>query len=225
MRRSSAALHNTIMLIRRHLAYLGLTAAMLAPVRAEEHNAWPVRVVQTDPAGQATSTGWAGPLFFEKPNAAGGHDAGFRPFYIEHTDATGRRTEISCLYPLFTYRADSDAYVWSVFNLVNRYGRAKGSAPELAKVNHDRFDIWPFYFSRNTGDPATSHRGLFPIFGDVKGFMGYDRFAWVLLPLYAEVDKRGYHTTLAPWPFLRVTTGAEKGFEARGVLEDEQCLR
>ena len=197
---------------RRLLVCLGLAAGSLAPARAEESNAWPVRVAQTDAAGRETSTASAGPLFFKKIKPEGGHVAGLRPLYLERTDATGRRTEVSSLYPLFTYRADTDSYTWSVFNLINRTGRSAGASPQLATVNHERFDVWPFYFSRDTGDPATSHRGLLPIIGTVKGFMGYERISWVLLPLYAEVEKRGATTTLAPWPILRVTRGTEQGF-------------
>jgi hypothetical protein len=197
--------------LHRFIACLGL-AAGLALSRAEEQNNWPVRVVQTDSAGTVTSTAWAGPFFFAKPSPEGGQVAGFRPFYVERTQASGQRVEISSLYPLFTYRADDDSYTWSVFNLINRTGRTAGASPKLAAVNHEGFDVWPFYFSRTTGDPATSYRGLLPIAGTIKNFFGYERISWILFPLYVQVDKRGATTTLAPWPILRVTRGAEQGF-------------
>ncbi len=201
--------------LRRLLVCLGLAAGSLAPARAEESNesnTWPVRVVQTDAAGRQTSTAWAGPLVFQKATPEGGHVAGLRPLYLERTDATGRRTEVSSLYPLFTYRADADSYTWSVFNLINRSGGAKDASPKTAGVYHERFDIWPLYFSRNTGDPATSYRGLLPVIGTIRNFFGYDRFSWVVFPLYTRVDKHDATTTLAPWPIIRVTRGAEHGF-------------
>ena len=200
--------------IRHLLACLGLAAGMVTFVRGEpqELNVWPVKVTRLDTAGNTVSEAWAGPFLFSRPAAEGGRSAGFRPFYIERTDPTGRRVEVASLYPLFTYRADSESYTWSVFNLINRTGRPEGASPKLAGANHERFDIWPFYFSRNTGDPATSYRGLLPIGGTIKNFYGYERVSWILFPLYTEVGKRGATTTLAPWPIVRVTRGAEQGF-------------
>ena len=194
------------------LVCLGLAAGGLVPARAEERNAWPFAVQQRSPAGQITSTTALGPLFFEKNLPDGGRSRGFRPFYLERTDSSGRIVESSSLYPLFTYRGDAESYNWSVFNLINRSGLQPGASPQLQPHQPERFAVWPFYFSRQTGDPATSYRGLLPIAGEIKDFYGYDRIAWILFPLYTEVDKRGARTTLAPWPFLRVTRGTETGF-------------
>lgn len=199
---------------RRLFVCLGLAAGTVASAWAGEAelNAWPVKVTRFDDAQNPISTNWAGPLFFTRPNAEGGKTAGFRPFYIERTDASGRTVETASLYPLFTYRADAESYTWSVFNLINRTGRPEGASPQLAKANHERFDIWPFYFSRDTGDPATSYRGLLPVAGTIKSFYGYDQVSWVLFPLYTKVEKRGATTTLTPWPIVRVTRGTEQGF-------------
>lgn len=194
------------------LACLGLAAGWLVPARAEERNAWPLTVQQVDAAGQTTATSALGPLFFQKNLPDGGTTTGFRPFYLERTDATGRITAATSLYPLFFYRADDEAYTWSIFNLINRSGLQPGASPKLRPANAEKFAVWPFYFSRQTGDPASSYRGLLPIAGSIKEFFGYERIAWTLFPLYTEVDKRGAHTVLAPWPFLRFTGGAEQGF-------------
>jgi hypothetical protein len=200
---------------RSLLACLGLAAGWLAPARAEERNAWPLTVEQRDAAGPTVSTTALGPLFFEKNLPDGGHARGFRPFYLERTDATGLRVEATSLYPLFAYRGDAEAYTWTVFNLINRSGLQPGASAKLRPVNAEKFAVWPFYFSRQTGDPATSYRGLLPVAGSIKDFYGYDRFAWTLFPLYTEADKHGAHTVLAPWPFLRFTGGAEQGTRQR----------
>jgi hypothetical protein len=198
---------------RRHLlACLGLAAAWLAPLRAEERNAWPGPVRQLNAAGEVISTTVVGPLFFSKQLPEGGHASGFRPFYIERTNSAGSIAESASLYPLFSYRADDESYTWTVFNLINRSGLQPGASPKLRATYDEKFAIWPFYFSKQTGDPATSYRGLLPIGGSVKSFFGYDRISWVLFPLYVEVDKNDAHTVLAPWPFLRFTSGAEQGF-------------
>jgi hypothetical protein len=197
---------------RHLLACLGLAATWLAPVRAEERNAWPAAVKQLNDNGQVISTNAIGPLLFSKQLPEGGRASGFRPFYIQRTNASDRIVESASLYPLFAYRADDEGYSWTVFSLINRSGLQPGASPKLRASNDEKLAIWPFYFSKQTGDPATSYRGLLPVVGTIKSFFGYDRISWVLFPLYVEVDKKDAHTVLAPWPFLRFTSGAEQGF-------------
>jgi hypothetical protein len=74
------------------------------------------------------------------------------------------------------------------------------------------FDLWPFYFSRQTGDPATSYRAFFPIVGTVKNRL-VDEWSWVLFPLYGRFEKNHVTTTTAPWPLVRITRGeGNRGF-------------
>ena len=194
------------------LACLGFTAGEFVPVRAEERNAWPLMVQQVDASGSITSISVLGPLFLQKTLPEGGQMSGFRPFYLERTQSAGRIKTISALYPLYFYRGDDEVYAWSIFNLVNRSGLQPGSSTKLKATKVEKFAVWPFYFSRQTGEAATSYRGLMPIAGSIKDFFGYDRIRWTLFPLYTEVDKHDAHTVLAPWPFLRYTSGAEQGF-------------
>ncbi|MFA5057545.1 MAG: hypothetical protein WC485_05485, partial [Opitutaceae bacterium] len=86
-------------------------------------------------------------------------------------------------------------------NLVNFSGPS-GSA---AGVRH--FDVWPFYFSRETGDPATSYHAVFPLQGTIIDRFGDDRISWTLFPLYGRFEKRGAVTTTAPWPFIKILAG------------------
>jgi hypothetical protein len=93
--------------------------------------------------------------------------------------------------------------------LINRSGPAAGGAP-VASPNGERteaFDLWPFYFSRQTGDPATSYRALFPLGGTIKNRFGDDRIDWVLFPLYGRFQKRERVEWDAPWPFVRTFRG------------------
>ena len=194
------------------LTSLGFAVGGFVPLRAEERNAWPLIVQQVDATGGSAANAAFGPLFFQKTLTEGGQDSGFRPFYLERTQADGRITRASVLYPLYFYRGDDEAYTWSIFNLITRSGLQAGAAPKLPAAHAEKFAVWPFYFSRQTGDPATSYRGLMPVAGSIKNFFGYDRIGWTLFPLYVEVDKREAHTILAPWPLLRFTSGAERGF-------------
>ncbi|HYD85579.1 MAG TPA: hypothetical protein VEA63_16040, partial [Opitutus sp.] len=165
----------------RFLAALtGLAAVLLPRVHAED-NAWPVRVAQTDDAGNVTSWEAAGPLFFQKPAANAGTVAGFRPFFAQWKTAGGEVAETNVLYPLFAYRTDGETYRWSVLQLINRSGdRAERKAELLPALSYDTFDVWPFWFSRDTRDPTTSYRALFPIHGEILNRLGYDRIRFTL---------------------------------------------
>ncbi len=196
----------------RFLAVLaGLAAVSLARVQAEE-NLWPIRVAQTDDAGNVISWEAAGPLLFKKPAAQAGTVAGFRPFFAQWRTAAGDVAETNVLYPLFTYRTDGETYRWSVLQLINRSGdRAEREAQLLPALSYDTFDVWPFWFSRDTGDPATTYRALFPIGGEIQSRFGYDRINFVVFPLYSRTEKKGAVATSTPWPFLKITRGTEEG--------------
>lgn len=191
---------------------LALASAGAAVLRAEE-NLWPLRVAQTDDAGNITSWQAAGPLVYRKPAADAGTVAGVRPLYARWTNPDGTPRETNVLYPLFTYRTDGETFRWSVLQLINRSGdRAARRATLPPALRYEAFDLWPFWFSRRTQDPATSYSALFPIAGEIKSRFGYDRLSFVVFPLYARTEKRGTVTTATPWPFIKTTRGPETGF-------------
>ncbi len=195
----------------RFLAFFGCLAAFCARAGAGEFNAWPVRVDQLDVAGHRTSWEAAGPLIFKKPAPEGGTIQGFRPFYVQTDDVNGLTTVATVLYPLFIYRADSDTYQWTILDLITRAG-PKREGPAYRGDKTQAFDLWIFWFSRQTGSPETSYRALFPVVGTIKNRLGYDQLSWVIWPLYFRTEKQGAITTSTPWPFLRVTRGTEQGF-------------
>lgn len=196
----------------RFIASLGVAALCCASLRAEE-NLWPVRVAQTDDSGNAVSWQAAGPLIFKKPTAEGGEVHGFRPLFAQWRAASGAVTETDVLYPVFFYRTDGETYRWSVFNLINRSGdRAGRRAQGPAARTSDNFDVWPFWFSRDTGDPTTSYRALFPLGGTIKSRFGQDKITFAVFPLYSRTEKKGAVTTSTPWPILKVTRGTQQGF-------------
>ncbi|MGA3008011.1 MAG: hypothetical protein ABSE59_08990 [Opitutaceae bacterium] len=90
-----------------------------------------------------------------------------------------------------------------MFSLIN-CARPRPGTPDKERS----FDLWPFYFSRQTGEPASSYHALFPVVGAVQDrFFGMDESSWILFPLYGRFEKNHVVTTTAPWPFLRVTQG------------------
>jgi len=189
------------------LACCGFAVALAAPARSAEHetNAWPVRVAQKNELGTVISWQGAGPLFFAQPIADGRTARGFRPLYLEKQGATaGQVSEQSLLYPFFVYRTNGEWYTWSIFNLINRHGQQTPAADAQDKG----FDVWPFYFSRETGSPESSYHALFPIAGTVKNRLFNERATWALFPLYLRTENHGLIATSAPWPFIRIVSGS-----------------
>lgn len=195
-------------MFRRHLVWPVLAGLFLCLIRlpGAEENCWPLWVRRTDPttgieAGQAV-----GPLFFWRTDATGLQ--GLRP--VCHTQLTAAGAEGSLLYPFFVWRQQGELRSFSFFQLLNlrQLAPADGSAPDR------RLDVWPFWFSRDSGDPAESYRALFPLAGTIKQRFGRDRITFTAFPLYAHTEKAGRHVTHAPWPFLRfVEGGGHRGFE------------
>ena len=232
-------LTNTMNLLRLTV-WLGLAAAALG-VRARgeerERNYWPGLVTQPAPAGPVSPWTGAGPFLFGKPDPepeGGGTIGGFRPFWVQAKTPAGELRSVWVVYPLFTYAAYESTYHWSFFELIRLTGR-KGGAPAPRSIFEERgeFEVWPFWFSRETGDPAFSYRALFPIAGTIKNKLFFERASWVVFPLYFQTEKRGAVTTSAPWPFVRVTRGAAQGFalwplfgwhERPGVSRDDFYL-
>lgn len=202
----------------RLTALLGLLAAAAAGLRGQtaperEHNYWPIFVEQTNAAGERTSWTGAGPLLFEKPAPAGGTSSGFRPVWVQTKAVDGNFRQVLFLYPLFSYQATPETYSWSFFELIKRSGRKKGAPPPPSALEKgETFDIWPFWFSKETGDPETSSHGFFPIYGTIKSRLGFQELHWVLFPFYAKSTRHGTSTTYTPWPFIRVIRGENHGW-------------
>jgi len=188
-------------------AGFGLWAALTLGALADEDTTWPGSVAPT------SSVPWAipGPFLFNDPSPGGGRVGGLRPFYLRWTRPTGELEESTVLYPLFYYRTYADTYEWSIFKLITHYGRTGGGPPTPDAEPHT-FDIWPIYFSRDSGDPATSDHAVFPIYGRIRERFGLSDFSWVLFPIYAHSNNHQASTTWVPWPILHVTMGAIQGF-------------
>lgn len=184
------------------LAFAGLLA--LAPLAGAEENLWPL--YGRHEAARTIEEQAIGPLLFFQDGPDGSH-GGMRPLYLSSTTDEGR--DRTLLYPFFTWRERADFRSFSFFQLINH----RVDAPGEATVD-ERFDVWPFWFSRASGDPATSYRALFPLAGTIKHRFGRDRIDFTAFPLHARTEKAGRAVTHTPWPFVRRTTGAgHEGFE------------
>jgi len=193
----------------RSPVWLLLAVGAALPAVASERNAWPFRVdVVDDATDRIVEVDALGPLYTRKESAEGGLSEAWRPFMLKTQQGDAGATYF--LYPLFTWRHDAGYRRFSFFDLVN--DRKVEAGPGAAA---DRgFDVWPFYFSRETGDPATSYHALFPFAGTVRHRFNKEELTWYAFPLYFHTTVAGKEITSAPWPFVRVIRGAgHHGFE------------
>ena len=189
----------------RLLCALLVTAGVL---HAGEVNRWPFLVEQVKADGTVESGEYLVPFLFRKTNTEGARVNGFRPFYLHTRDGAQVTTQV--LYPFFTWRTEKNYRSFSFFQLINFHR----DLDQPAGPPDRGFDVWPFYFSRATGDPGETYRALFPVAGTIKYRFGFDRLRFALFPLYLDTEKNEAHTTHAPWPFLRfIHGGGQHGFE------------
>jgi hypothetical protein len=193
----------------RLLVWLLLAAALALPLRSAEQNVWPFRVSEVDEhTGQADPQNFFGPLLERRTGLEGRQVQALRPLFL-HT-AQGEKEASYLLYPFFTWRKAPGYSSFSFFDLVN--DRQEDARTGRGAVHG--LDLWPFYFSRETGDPATSYSAFFPVGGTIKHRFGDDRLTWAAFPLYLQTEKSGRSITYAPWPIVRVISGAgHQGFE------------
>lgn len=197
----------------RHLVW-PLCAALFAPaLSGAEQNGWPLVVRQSaestpspPPADGATeSVQYLGPLRFSHEGTD--QAQGFRPLWFQ-TQA-GDKEAATFLYPLFTWQKETGFSEFSFFRLINLRQRRDPGQPVARS-----FEVWPFYLSRETGDPMTTYHALFPVAGTIRHRFGKDELSWCAFPLYLHSAKAGREVTAAPWPFLRFISGAgHHGFE------------
>lgn len=188
--------------------WLFLAVALTPHLRGVERNAWPIVVATDDDrTGATVSRAGLGPLLADRTTPDGTTTELFRPLYMHQ--AKGEQEVSHFLYPLLTWRREGSESWFSFFQLVNNRHERSISGGIV-----DQFDFWPFYFSRQTGDPATSYRALLPIAGTIKNRFGKDELSWTAFPLYFRTAKDGRQTRYTPWPFVRLTEGAgHHGFE------------
>ncbi|HEY5551382.1 MAG TPA: hypothetical protein VIK52_05820 [Opitutaceae bacterium] len=193
----------------RRILCFRLTAIFLiaaAFARADERNFWPFVVNWTDDANKTSHTAVVGPLGFAKRPESGPLTKGFRPLFVTKSEA-GRKTG-HVLYPLLNWDSSEAGRQGDIFKLIRWSNIAAGSSGALRT-----FEVWPFYLSRETGDPETSYQGVMPFYGTVKNRFGNDRIDWVLFPLYGRFEQKGIVTTTTPWPFIKHVSGDATGFE------------
>ena len=191
------------------LAALGaacLCAVTAIAVQPEESNLWPLMVTQTPDEEGVERWSSLGPLRFGSTDEAGNELRGFRPLW-HHFAGGDDSTAVSIAYPFWHHVTGgaSDRKRWTFFNLINS---------DSGSDQVDRFSVWPFYFSRDSGEEESSYRALFPLYGDIQNRFGQARLKWLFAPLFVRYQNDREITTATPWPFIKTISGdGHAGFE------------
>ena len=215
-------------MFRRITVLLALVPRLLPTATAEEDNYWPLRVERDAPPPALSESHHLGPIHSEYEGDGGSYLSVVRPLVLQAS--AGDVKTGSFLYPLFTWESRAGEKRFSFFSLVNRRDHLDGEGRATGRA----LDVWPFYFSRDTGDPATSYRALMPLHGKVRSRLGLDEMSWDLFPLSLTTRRGERVTKYSPWPIVRRTQGGgHEGFavwplfgrmERAGDYRDEYWL-
>jgi hypothetical protein len=194
----------------RRIQCFPLAASLLfatALARADERNYWPFAVQWMDDASRTSHTSILGPFGFKREPESGPTLKGLRPLFVIKSEQDHESGHV--LYPLLNWDHSDAGNQGDIFKLI----RWSNIAPQSGGAALRSFEVWPFYLSRDTGDPETSYRGVMPVFGTVKNRFGHERIDWVLFPFYGRFEQKGIVTTTTPWPFIKHVSGGATGFE------------
>ena len=178
-------------------------------------HAWPVRVDwKTDE--DTVDTQSLGPIY-EHLESPGETFTALRPFYLQRTypDDPTLNYSRSFLYPLFMYRNYPEHEQWSVLSLIrwSRIDTLPDFESDLVTHYKKSFEIFPFYFDHDSSIPEYDYFGIFPLWGEVKNRLFYDRISWFAFPLYSKWEDNDETTHAFLWPIFRYREGAtSKGF-------------
>jgi hypothetical protein len=180
-------------------------------------HAWPILVDWKEDENTLDSKS-LGP-FFEQGTTLSESYTALRPFYLSRTylDDSTQNYSRSVLYPLFIYHNYPGHEQWSLFSLVRWSRIDTDTLPDFETnlVSHYKksFEIFPFYFDYDSYNPDYDYFGIFPLWGELKNRLFYDRISWFAFPLYSKWEDNDERTYAFLWPIFRYREGPlSKGF-------------
>lgn len=141
------------------------------------------------------SVRFAGPLGGYESDTMG-YDVRVSPLFALRK--RGERVNGGSLWPLSVYRRDGEgAYlrILLYYHFFQKYPNG-----------YDTLGMTPLFFYGHTRD-SECYGALFPLGGNLRDFLGYDRIRFVLFPLWLSTSKGAVSGTSYCWPFV----GGESG--------------
>ncbi len=180
-----------------------------------QHYHWPLSVQWQEAHGDASLERFAGPLYEQRDLESESWFA-VRPLLLKQ-DFPDRPTDesaLSILYPLFSYRSYPGHKQWSVFSLI-RWSRIDTQThhlefdSDLTRHYRKSFEVFPFYFDYDSWNPDYAYFGIFPLFGELKNRLFYERISWLAFPVYSKWERKDEATYAFLWPLFRYRTGEQ----------------
>lgn len=149
-----------------------------------------------------TVSSWrVGPFLEGGKTAAGDKLLAVRPFYShEEVAFEPFRSVTDILWPVGAFHQRGDRRSW---RFIPFYGFGD-DAPEADGAY--RFRLFPIYFEGRTLD-GEEYRALFPVYGEIRDFLGFDTARFVLFPIYGTSQSRETTTRTVLWPFYLTRHG------------------
>ncbi len=155
------------------------------------------------PPKGAVSAWRIGPLVERARLETGERLLAVRPFYShEETADEPFRSVTDILWPVGSFRQRDERRSWRFFPA---YGT--GNDAPAADGAH-RFRLLPIFFEGRTR-AGEDYWALFPLYGQIRDFLGLGHVRFVLFPLYATADSRETHTRTILWPFYLTRHGPD----------------
>ena len=138
---------------------------------------------------------FAGPLFYYEQN---GHTRTWAiPPLLSYTLNTDTDfSEFDLLYPVLGYDRFGEQYRWHLMQVINWAG-----GPSQTDTNTHRFNLFPFYLSQRSDDPAKNYTAVFPFYGRTQNRFFRTEVDWVMWPLFVKTVRRTKSSQIARDPF------------------------
>jgi hypothetical protein len=144
-----------------------------------------------------------------------------RPLFVQFS--TPRTTGFDLAWPFVAGRYREDGYYVRFFNYLHT------RKPQKDSMKRSRDWLLPVAFT-GTDNDGERYYGLFPVFGGIHNMIGFDKFSFVLFPVYLKADRGHTEGHSLVWPLFNRTTAREwhkwRVFPFYGLREsrdDDQC--
>ena len=142
----------------------------------------------------------AGPFYERVETASGAVRTSYRPLLHTRIDAPDGSRLREVLWPVYADRLQNERLDWRFLTV---WGRdADVDDPDSA------WNLWAFpLWFQGRSKSGEDYAALFPLGGTLRDFLFYDRYSFVLWPIWGEGERDGIHSTHVLWPLYTRAEG------------------
>lgn len=142
----------------------------------------------------------AGPLLEKAVSPRGDTLHAVRPFHVRAQDVATSRTHYEWVWPLCVAKSYKDEFSWRV--LTAMYLDWDRNDPQ----SRYRFWLVPLWF-QGRSVAGNRYAALFPLYGELREFLGQDEIRFVLWPLWVRTSINDVKSRHVLWPVFAHTSG------------------